>query len=146
MWYINKDDLISVIQEQLLTGSVAQSAEVAINDNTIVNDREAKTISLVISYISGLYNCDTIFNEAEPIRNDILVDIISAIVVYRCVRRNAARKVPEDCVKLYSDAIKDLEKIQSGVIRLVNCPERVTDDGSDPNPMYGNNTNDNFFI
>ena len=148
MKYINKDDLISVIQERLMTETVALSPEAPLNDNTILNDIEEKAIDLVVSYISGKYDHTRIFPEdpETPIRNGILVQIIASIVVYRSVRRNAARKVPEDYMQLYSDALKQLEKIQSGSMKLVNCPLLSNDDGSPVSPLYGNNTNDNFFI
>lgn len=148
MKYINKDDLISVIQERLMTETVALSPEAPLNDNTILNDIEEKAIDLVVSYISGKYDHTRIFPEdpETPIRNGILVQIIASIVVYRSVRRNAARKVPEDHMQLYSDALKQLEKIQSGSMKLVNCPLLSNDDGSPVSPVYGNNTNDNFFI
>ena len=95
MKYINKDDLISIIQERLMNESVALATETTLEDNTILDDIEIKAIDLVISYISGLYNYEQIFAEM-PIRNGVLVQIISSIVVYRSVKRNAARKVPDD--------------------------------------------------
>lgn len=147
MRYINTDDLISVIQERLMNESVAMPNVTELENNTILDDIEAKTIDLVISYISGTYDHTQIFADV-PIRNGVLVQAISAIVVYRAVRRNAARKVPDDLKDLYTDAIKNLDKIQSGVINLVNCPKiTYTDDAGEPmSPVYGNNTNKDFFI
>ncbi|WP_320053964.1 phage protein Gp36 family protein [uncultured Acetobacteroides sp.] len=145
MKYINKEDLVSIIQERLMNDSIATEAPVNINDNDILDNIEAKTIDLVISYISGKYICDKIFTET-PIRNGVLVQIIASIVVYRSVRRNAARKVPEDYVLLYNDSVKQLEKIQSGAMKLVNCPLLIKEDGSSASPLFGNNTNDNYFI
>lgn len=145
MKYINKEDLISIIQERLMNESVALATETTIDDNAIVDDIEEKTIDLVISYISGRYNYEEIFAPI-PIRNGVLVQIISSIVVYRSVRRNAARKVSEDYIQLYNDAKKDLERIQSGAMILVNCPKLTTGEGTTTSPVYGNNTNKDFFI
>lgn len=145
MRYINKDDLVSIIQERLLDESIALVEATDINANAIVNDIEAKTIDLVISYIAGKYNHELIF-ATTPIRNGVLVLVIASIVVYRCVRRNAARKVPEDLTSLYTDAIKQLEKIQSGAMSLVNCPAVVKADGSSSSPLWGNTTNKDFYI
>lgn len=146
MIYLQKEDLISVIQERLMGESVALPAGINLDNNELLDDIEGKAIDLAISYISGIYNTELIFAEAEPIRNGVLVQVIASIVVYRAVRRNATRKVPEDYLQLYKDAIKDLEKIQSGAMNLVNCPKLTTDDGTSVSPGYGNNTNDNFFI
>lgn len=147
MKYINKEDLISVIQQRLLDESTALSTVSTIEDNTIVADIEDKAIDLAISYISGKYDYTKIFADT-PIRNGVLVQIIACIVTYRCVRRNAARKVPEDYMSLYTDSIKQLEKIQSGVMVLVDCPLIAKTDatGAAISPVYGNNTNDNYFL
>lgn len=145
MKYINTDDLISIIQERLMNDSVTLESATALDANTILNDIESKAIDLVISYISTVYDCDLIF-AATPVRNGVLVQIIACIVVYRSVRRNAARKVPEDYTKLYDDAIRDLEKIQSGAINLVNCTKVTKDDGTTANPVWGNSTKTDYFI
>lgn len=131
-----------------MTESVAMSGEAPLNDNDILNRIEERVIDLVVSYISGKYDHNQIFpDEPEtPIRNGVLVQVIASIVVYRSVKRNASRKVPEDYNRLYDDAIKQLEKIQSGSMKLVNCPLLTNDDGTSVSPVYGNNTNDNYFI
>lgn len=146
MKYVNKEDLISIIQERLMGESVALAAGINLDDNSILDDIEEKAIDLAIAYISGTYDYAQIFDEATPIRNGVLVQAIASIVVYRAVRRNASRKVPEDYIQLYNDAKKDLERIQTGALNLVNCPKLTTDEGTRTNPLYGNNTNDNFFI
>jgi phage gp36-like protein len=145
MKYINKDDLIAIIQERLMSESVAMPEVTNIEENTILDDIEEKVIDLVISYIAGTYNCALIF-AAQPIRNGVLVQIIASIVVYRSVKRNAARKVPDDYVELYKEAIKFLERIQSGAMKLVDCPVLTTDEGGSISPLWGNNTNKDFFI
>lgn len=145
MKYINKEDLISIIQERLMNESVSLLPETSIDENTILDDIEQKTIDLVIAYISGKYDHELIFAE-PPIRNGVLVQAIASIVVYRSVRRNAARKVPEDYIQLYNDAKKDLERIQSGAMNLIDCPKKVNADGTSSSPVWGNNTNNNFFI
>lgn len=147
MIYINKEDIISVIQQRLIEESVvlSQGASVDLDDNIFLDNIEEKVIDLVISYISGRYKHEDIFAD-PPIRNGVLVTIIASIVVYRAVRRNAARKVPEDYLQLYNDAIKQLERIQSGAMKLVNCPVLVNVDGSSVSPLYGNNLNPDNFI
>lgn len=146
MKYLEKEDLISVIQERLMGESVAMQAGINLDDNTILNDIEKKAIDTAISYISAVYDTAIIFDEATPIRNGVLVQTIACIVVYRSVRRNAARKVAEDYLTLYKDAIKDLEKMQSGRMNLIGCPKLTKEDGTAKSPVYGNNTKDKYFI
>lgn len=145
MKYINKEDLISIIQERLMGESAAMPAPAEIDNNAIIDDIEEKAIDLAISYIAGKYNHEQIF-AAAPIRNGVLVQIIASIVVYRTVRRNAARKVPEDYIQLYNDAIRNLERIQSGAMKLVNCPVLTNEDGSPVSPLWGNTVNNDFYI
>jgi len=145
MIYINKDDITSIIQERLMNESIALAPDADINDDVIVNGVELKAIDLAESYISGKYDTALIFADV-PIRNGVLVQIIASIVVYRCIRRNAARKVPEDYIVLYNNAIKDLEKIQSGAMKLINCPLLTNTDGTQVSPLWGNTTNKDFFI
>ena len=128
-----------------MSESVAIPDVTDLEENTILDDIELKVIDLVISYISGTYNCELIF-ATEPIRNGVLVQIIASIVVYRSVKRNAARKVPDDYVELYKEAIKFLERIQSGAMALVNCPKLTPTEGESVSPVWGNNTNKDFFI
>lgn len=142
MKYINKDDLITYIQERLLNECIMGANGV---DETILTKIEAPVIDLVISYIGGKYKTSEIFGETV-LRNGVLVQLISMIVVYRVVRRNAARKVPDDIIEFYKDAIKQLEKIQSGSQYLENLPLIQAADGTTASLVYGNNTKKDFFI
>ena len=128
-----------------MSESVAIPEVTSLEANEILDDIELKVIDLVISYIAGTYNCELIFS-TPPIRNGVLVQIIASIVVYRSVKRNAARKVPDDYVELYKEAIKFLENIQSGSMALVNCPKLTTEEGGSISPVWGNNINKDFFI
>lgn len=138
MKYINKDDLISYIQQRLLDESLQL-------DDTILDNIEANTIDLVTAHIGARYDTSKVFAD-PPLRNGVLVQIISMITVYRVVRRNAARKVPEDYTNLYTDAIRMLEKIGAGTQYLENIPPITAADGSTGKLMYGNNTNTDYFI
>lgn len=141
MKYITREDIEDVIQDRLFAESVINAAN---NDNTMISI-ESKAIDLVISYISTKYDTSKIFGDA-PIRNGILIQILSQIVAYRAVRRNSARKVPEDYVEVYKDAIKMLERIQSGAIKLENVPVKTSEQGNTSKLMYGNNRNSDYFI
>lgn len=143
MKYLNKEDLISVTQERLLDESVINQS----NDDTTLNDIESKAIAFAISYISGRYDTDKIF-ATPPLRNGVLVQAIAQIVVYRAVRRNAARKVPEDFKELYDEAVRMLNNIQKGSTKLKGLPEPTKNGNSisQAKLMYGNNTKNDFFI
>lgn len=143
MKYINKDDLLIYIQEQLLNSSI--TGPDGMPDDGILDKIEEFAIGLVKSYIGGRYNIAAIFGDTV-IRNDVLVGIISHLVIYRAIRRNAARKVPDDYTTLYSDALRELGKVQAGSLHLDNLPLLTAEDGTVINLVYGNNTNEDFFI
>ena len=148
MRYITREDLIEVIQGRLLDESVSELPE------ELLNGIESKAIDFAISYISGRYDTDKIFGisppEGEPegdvMRNGLLVQAIAMITVYRAVRRNAARKVPDDFQDVYTEAIKILSNIQTGAQSLPGMPEITGDAGTTGSLMYGNTTNKDFFI
>lgn len=144
MKYLNKEDLISVIQERLLDESVINQTQ----DDTTINDIENKAIDFAISYISGRYDTDKIF-VTPPLRNGVLIQVIAQIVVYRAVRRNAARKVPSDFKELYDEAVTMLNNIQKGITHLKGLPKLTNENGKDATTsalMYGNSTNKDNFI
>lgn len=138
MKYLEKEDLVEVIQERLLDDSLQL-------DETILSGLESKAVAFATSYISGRYKTDEIFAE-PPMRHPLLVQALAMIVVYRAVRRNAARKVPDDYTDIYKEAVKILENIQSRAQTLDGLPEVTSEDGSSATLMYGNTTNPNFFI
>lgn len=143
MKYINKDDLVTYIQEVLLNSSIADPIGAA--DESILDKVEGRTIDLVKSYIGGRYDVELIFTDT-PVREGVLVEIVCQVVIYRVVRRNAARKVPEDIAGLYSDALRQLEKIQSGSQHLPSLPKVTASDGAPVKLAYGNTTKKDFFI
>lgn len=138
MRYINREDLIEVIQERLLDESIQMNED-------ILDGIEEKAIKFAISCISGRYKTDIIFGD-PVMRHDLLVQAIAMIVVYRLVRRNAARKVPDDFPDIYKEAKEILSNIQKGSQQLDGLPEIVGQDGTSASLMSGNNTNRNFFI
>jgi len=138
MRYITREDLIEIIQERFLDESVQLS-------DAVLDGIEEKTIQFAISYISGRYRTDAIFG-TPPMRHDLLVQAIAMIVVYRSVRRNAARKVPDDYTDIYKEAKDILSNIQKGSQQLKGLPEIVGQDGTSASLMFGNNTNKDFFI
>lgn len=140
MRYITLDDLKTDSQERFITESTA--------DNPESPDKiSEQVVDLVITYMSGRYNTDLIFAEVDPIRNELLVDIIAKIVLYKIFRRNAARKVSTDIKEDYQWALKELEKINAGRTDLANLPKPTgTDDEPYSDSIWGNNSNRDFYI
>ncbi len=139
MRYITREDLIEVIQGRLLDESVSELPD------ELLDGLESKAIDFAISYISGRYDTEKIFGE-PVIRAGLLIQAIAMIVAYRAVRRNAARKVPDDFTDVYTEAVSILNNIQKGSQSLPDMPEITGDSGTSGSLMYGNTTNKDYYI
>lgn len=152
MIYITKDDLTADSYERFINES---SEDI---ENTL-DKCEARAIALVITYLKGRYDTDVIFgfpiveDEEEdpvpstpPMRDELLVDIISKITLYRVFRRNAPRKLPSDVKEDYQWAIDQLSRINSGRVTM-ELPPAVDESGNViSNSIWGNNTNKDYYI
>lgn len=138
MKYITKQDVYSVIQEPMMRSSIEKQEE-------ILDKLEAGSIDEVCSYIGGRYRCEEIFAE-PPIRNGMLQRIITCMVVYRAVRRNAARKVPEDYSEMYQWAFDVLVRIRDGGMPLAGLPEVTDPETGKPASFWGSNRKDEYFF
>lgn len=140
MIYIDKDYLISHAQERFIDESSQ-------NDDTILNKIELAQIAVIKTYLGTRYNVNTIFDEDSPIENEVLKEILAKLVLYKLIRRNAARKVPNDYKEQYDEAMKTLKEIATGIIRLDGVPSAVDASGTIvSNSISGNLSNPNFYI
>jgi phage gp36-like protein len=141
MIYLEKEDLIADAFERFIDESTK-------DDPTVLDKAEERAIEFVKTMIGTRYNVNLIFLVDEPIRNEMLVQILSRIVIYRVIKRNAARKVPTDTKEDYDEAIKWLTEISTGKTTLDGLPLPVDDNG-DPvksKSLWGNNSNSDFYI
>lgn len=141
MIYLEKDDLIVQAYERFID----ESSE---DQPNILDDTEARAIAYLKTVLGTRYNVNLIFAEAEPIRNELIVKILSVIVVYNVIRRNAARKVPTDYKEDYDEAMKLLKDIATGIIVLDGIPTPTDENGNsiNSNTIFGNNKNTDFYI
>jgi phage gp36-like protein len=140
MIYINKDFLTNYMHERLINESCQK-------DTSILDDLELTQISIIQNYIGTRYNIALIFAPTNPLENAVIKEIVAKLLLYALVRRNAARKVPEDYKEQYTEAMKTLKDIATGVIVLSNLPPAVTATGAIvSNSISGNLSNKNFYI
>lgn len=138
MRYITMEDVKSVIQEPMIQSSIEK-------DSSILDRLEQGSIDEVCSYIGGRYDCTKLFGE-PPIQNGMIQRIITCIVVYRAVRRNAARKVPEDYSELYAWAYDVLARIRDGEMPLTDVPEIVDPETGKVPGIWINNRREEYFF
>lgn len=140
MIYIDKEYLISFAQERFIDES-SQS------DETILDQIEETQIAVIKSYLGTRYDTATVFDETDPVHNEVLREILAKLVLYKLIRRNAARKVPNDYKEQYDEAMKTLKEVSIGVIPLSDVPAAVDSTGAIiSNSISGNLTNKDFYI
>lgn len=157
MIYLEKDDLITQAFERLIDESSADQNQYTeptepeetpeLIANRVLDKIELQNIELIKSYIGSRYDVALIFDETEPIRNQLLIRILTTLILFDVFRRNAARKVPTDYKENYDKAIETLEKIATGRIPVDGLP-KPTDESGNPisNSIWGNNSNKDFYI
>lgn len=140
MIYLNTSDLTADSFQRFITDSTKDLPEV-------IDLNEAKAVGIVKTLLKGRYNIDEIFNQGAPVRDEVLVDIIVKITLYKIFGRNAARKVSSDIRDDYNDALKMLEKINAGKITLSLPLNTTTNSGADNSDMiWGNTKNKDNYI
>jgi hypothetical protein len=140
MIYLNQTDLTTDTFDRFIQESTSDAPG-------IIDKNELRSIEIVKSFLSGRYNVNMIFNPVAPIRNELLIDIISKITLYKIFRRNAARKLPQDVNEDYTWALKELEKINTRRISLNDLPPAESSPGQTiSNTVWGNNSNRDFYI
>lgn len=140
MIYIDKEYLVSFAQERFIDES-SQS------DDTILDQIEETQIAVIKSYLGTRYDTATVFDETDPVHNEVLREILAKLVLYKLIRRNAARKVPNDYKEQYDEAMKTLKEVSIGIIPLSDVPAAVDSTGAIiSNSISGNLTNKDFYI
>lgn len=113
---------------------------------TILTHLEAQNIAIIKSKLKGRYDTNAIFSATGKQRHWLIVRILTKLVIYDYIRRNAARKVPEDYVAEWKWAMKTLDEIKSGKEKPEDLLELITSDGNSGVIMHGNTTDKNEYI
>ena len=112
---------------------------------SILTHLEAQNITIIKSKLKGRYDTNAIFSATGEQRHWLIVRILTKLVIYDYVRRNAARKVPEDYVAEWKWAMKELEMIRSGKEKPDGLPELTDAEGQSSVILHGNTTDkDNY--
>ncbi|QQV91571.1 adaptor protein [Winogradskyella phage Peternella_1] len=139
MIYINAEDLKTDSYQRFIDESTSDF-------EGVIDKCELTAIGITKTLLKGRYDVALIFDETEPIRDEFLAEIIVKLTMYKIIGRNAARKVPTDLKTDFDWAMSQLEKINAGKVSL-DLPFPTDEDGNSTlKPMFGNNTNKDFYI
>ena len=142
MTYLEEHDITSRLLQSL---STARDQEDRVQ---ILSDIEAQNIALLKAKLAGRYDTETIFTKKGSDRHWLVIKLLTILVVYDYIRRNAARKVPDDYRKDWEWAMKYIEKLKSGYEVATGLPpvDAAEQSGTGKAPIYGNNTNKDLHI
>jgi len=116
------------------------------NRDEILTNIEHQNIELIKAKLNNKYDTQAIFSTSGNDRHWLIVKILAILVIYDFFRRNAARKIPKDYQERYEWAMKLLEDIKAGNEVPAGLPFYTDETGNEPNLLYGNNKNKDFYI
>lgn len=135
MIFLIDNDLQAKMQQVFIDESSADYANAK-------NDIEGQMISLMKSKLGVRYDVDAIFAQTDPDRIGIIVKILTDLVAYQLVRRNAPRKVPSDFREDFEAAMRWLNHVRDGIEVPIELPQLDTF-----TPLYhGNSRNTDWNI
>lgn len=133
------------LDAQIINQFVVERADEDVTE--ILKTIEKQQIAVIKAKLKGRYDIDAIFNATAENRHYLIIKILSVLVVYNFIRRNAARKVPTDYFKEWEWAMKTLESIKAGKELPEGLPVAKDEKGNDKSfLMHGNNSNNDFYI
>lgn len=112
-------------------------------EQQVINKIERQTIALVKSKLRLRFKIDELFNATGDDRHDLLVWYVSAIVVYRMISRNKARKIPKDVSDIKEKAMMWLNDVRNGD-ETPDFPKVETNNGEQI--YHGNATNNDWYL
>tara|TARA_R100001369_G_C3320395_1_gene168818 strand:- start:925 stop:1353 length:429 start_codon:yes stop_codon:yes gene_type:complete len=138
--FLTEEDFEADIQSRLLEANSTAGASYTLEKI------EKRQIDYITSKLSGRYDMETVFAEEDDDRNGVILQILMNLVLYKFLRRNAARKITDDIRTDYEWALKELDKLESGNA-YAGLPSRKDEEGEvKPRVIYGNNKNPNNYL
>jgi hypothetical protein len=140
MTYLTINDLRTYMFSVFITESENDFVGVA-------DELELNAIALVKSKLAIRYDVNAIFLQPEIARHRLIVKILAILVLYDLVRRNSARKIPDDFRLDWEWAIKYLNDLRDGKEVSTDLPVLdASNQNNLSNVYYGNNSNENFYL
>lgn len=133
------------LETQMLLQFINERSEEALQ--AILDELEAQGIEIIKTKLKGRYDTNAIFAATGAERHHLIVGLLTTLVLYKFVRRNAARKVPADYKEDYDNAMKMLESIKAGKETPDGLPKPLDAQGVEvAAPTYVNRSNKDFYI
>lgn len=116
MAYSTNDDLYERMDEQLVV-QLTDDANTGVVNQTVLEDKRSTCHELVNSYLRGQY---TVPMDPAP---KLLADVEADLLVDKLYSRRANMEKPESVKDQHEQAMKTLQKIATGIIKLEDQPD-----------------------
>lgn len=132
--FLTEDDLKTQLFETYIDDSVQE-------DLQALDNIELQQIAFMKSKLRGRFDVAVMFSAAQYEDKPIIKQVLTALVNYFVVKRNAARKIPTDFKDNYNWAIKWLDNVRDAI----ESPELPAKEVERKTVQWGNNKNDEYY-
>ena len=132
--FLTEDDLKTQLFENYIDDSVQEDLEA-------LDNIEAQQIAFMKSKLRSRFDLTVVFSSANYEDKPIIKQVLTALVNYFVVKRNAARKIPTDFKDNYNWAIKWLNEVRDGK----ETPELPLKEAVKKEVLWGNNKNEDYY-
>lgn len=136
--FITENDLKTGVYASILTDSINDYAQAA-------EEIEKNNIALIKSKIATRYDVAAVFAATGNDRNRNIVKVLTILVLYDLIRRNAMRKVPDDFREDWNWSMKWLDGVRDGKESPQDLPLINTEISDSLSSVpFGNNANQDY--
>ena len=133
--FLNQDDLKTQLFENYIDDSVQEDLEA-------LDNIEAQQIAFMKSKLRSRFDLAVVFSSANYEDKPVIKQVLTALVNYFVVKRNAARKIPTDFKDNYNWAIKWLNEVRDGK----ETPELPLKEAVKKEVLWGNSKNEDLYL
>jgi len=133
--FLTNNDLMTQLFETYLDDSVQE-------DLVALDTIELQQIAFIKSKIRSRFNTAVVFSVADYEDKPIIKQVLTSLVNYFVVKRNAPRKIPTDFKDNYNWAIKWLNDVRDGI----ESPELPLKAVERKAVLWGNNKNEDLYL
>jgi len=132
--FLTEDDLKTQLFETYIDDSVQE-------DLLALDNIELQQIAFMKSKLRGRFDVTVIFSNADYEDKPVIKQVLTSLVNYYVVKRNAPRKIPSDFKDNYNWAIKWLDSVRDAV----ESPELPAKEVERKTVQWGNNKNEEYY-
>lgn len=133
--FLTEDDLKTQLFETYIDDSVQEDLEA-------LDKIEGQQIAFMKSKLRSRFDTAVVFSATDYEDKPIIKQVLTSLVNYYVVKRNAPRKIPTDFKDNYNWAIKWLDSVRDGI----ESPELPLKEIERKAVLWGNSKNEDLYL